>query len=105
MDLKGIEILKLSKEASTEYVTGSRKVTQKPCWVLNVVAHPTNAGAVTLGYLRNGEIVTAEILYAYASQYSFPTHMGILPIYFNKGLYIELNTNLTGMTVQYLVDK
>jgi len=105
MDLKESEILKISKECFTEYVTASRTVTAKPCWVFNVIIDPINAILVTQCYLRNGEMLASEILVGIATQFSNPDHIGGFPMYFNKGLYVELNTNLTGMTVQYLVDK
>ena len=104
MELKDSEILKISKEASTEYVTASRSVTAKPCWIFNVIVDPTNATLVIQGYLRNGEMIASEILVGLASQFSNPTHIPAFPLYFNRGLFVELNANIAGVTIQYLVD-
>jgi len=104
MDIKDSELLKLAKEASVEYVTGSRAVTAKPCWILNVIVDPTDATLVTQGYLRNGEMIASEILVGLASQFSHPTHIPAFPLYFNRGLFVELNTNIAGVTVQYIND-
>jgi len=94
-------ILDLSKHCSTEYITGSRKVTHKPCYLFKVVVAPTTIGTASRAYLRNGETSSGEILLDLASQYAHPTHGDEFPIYFNKGLYVELNTNVVGVTVQY----
>ena len=104
MDLKESEILKISKECFTEYVTASRTVTAKPCWVFNVIIDPINAILVTQCYLRNGEMLASEILVGIAAQFSNPDHISGFPMYFNKGLFVELNANIAGVTVQYLVD-
>jgi len=97
--IKGI--LDLSKSCSTEYITGSRKVTHKPCYLFKVLVAPTIIGTASRAYLRNGETSSADILLDLASQYAHPTHEGELPIYFNRGLYVELNSNVVGITVQY----
>lgn len=94
-------ILELSKHCATEYITGSRKVTAKPCYVYKVVVAPETIGDPSRTYLRNGETSTSEILLDLAAQYAHPTHVGELPIFFNRGLYVELNDNVIGVTVQY----
>jgi hypothetical protein len=96
-------ILDLSKHCSTEYVTVSRKVTHRPCYVFKVIVSPTTTGTATRCYLRNGETSNAPILLNLGGQYAHPTHDGELPIYFNKGLYVELGQNEDGATVQYFV--
>jgi len=96
-------LLELSKECTTEYVKSSRCITADPCWVFNITCNPTNAGAATTAYLRNGELISSNILLTIVSQYFYPNLVNMLPIYFNKGLYIELNTNLTGVSIQYLI--
>ncbi|MBA7601428.1 hypothetical protein ES703_08501 [subsurface metagenome] len=94
-------ILDLSKHCSTEYVTGSRRVTHRPCYLFKALVAPTTAGVATRAYLRNGETSSANILLDLAANYAHPTHGDEFPIYFNKGLYVELNTNVIGVTVQY----
>ena len=97
-------ILELAKESTVEYVTSSRCLTSRPCFVFQAVVDPTDAGAVTQNYLRNGETSLSDIVLALASQYTHPTHIGHFPIYFNKGLYFEKGANTDGITIQYLLD-
>jgi len=97
-------ILKLSRLATTEYVIISRMITDRPCWVYNVAIDPTDATLVTQNYLRNGEVATDPILFGLASQFTHTTHVGHFPIYFNRGLYVELSDNTTGIMIQYLED-
>lgn len=104
MELKDSEILKLSKEAITEYVTSSRKITAKPCWVFLVLLNPEDAALVSQAYIRNGETSSSEIILAPASQFGYNNPIGPIPVYFNKGIYVDLDTNITGMTIQYLLD-
>jgi len=100
-------MLELSKQCITEYVTSSRMVTAKPCHVFSIVVDPTDAAAATKVYLRNGETSVSDILLGLGAQYSHVTHVGHTPIYFNKGLYVDLaigGDNEDGVTVQYLID-
>jgi len=97
-------LLELSRLASSEYVTGSRRLTSRPCWVCSVVIDPTDPAAVTHNYLRNGEVVTSPILIGLGAQFAHPTHCSCIPVYFNRGLYIEVGANTDGVIVQYLVD-
>ena len=94
-------LLDFSRHCSTEYITGSRMVTSKPCFLCKVLVAPTTIGTASRVYLRNGEIISDDVLLNLGSQYAHPTHDGDIPIYFNKGLYVELNTNVVGVTVQY----
>uniref|UniRef100_A0A6H1ZNK0 Uncharacterized protein n=1 Tax=viral metagenome TaxID=1070528 RepID=A0A6H1ZNK0_9ZZZZ len=94
-------VLDLSEHCSTEYITGSRMVTAKPCYVFKVLVAPTTIGTASRVYARNGEAVTSPIVLDLGAQYAHPTHDGELPIFFNRGLYIELNSNVAGVTVQY----
>ena len=104
MDFKDSELLKISKECSTEYVTSSRRVTSKPCWVFLVLLNPEDAVLVSQAYIRNGETSSAEIILAPASQFGYNNPIGPIPVYFNKGIYVDLATNITGATIQYLFD-
>lgn len=97
-------ILELSKESTVDYVTSSRCLTSRPCFVFQVVVDPTDAGAVTQNYLRNGETSLSDILLGLASQYTHTTHTGHFPLYFNKGLFFQKGANTDGITIQYLLD-
>jgi len=97
-------ILELTRLATTMRVIASQVVCIKPCWLLSVVIEPTNAGAVSLTHLRNGNLLTSDILISLGSQYAHPTHNGPFPIYFNQGLFVEFNTNIESVTAQFLED-
>ena len=94
-------ILDLSRHCFTQYITSSRVVTAKPCFLFKVLIAPTTVGTATRGYIRNGETIAADIVLNLGAQYAHPTHDGDIPIYFNRGLYVELNSNVVGVTVQY----
>ena len=98
------ECLDLSKLCVTEYVTSSRMVTARPCWLFDIVVSPTDADAKSIAYLRNGETATSDIYLNFSARYSHPLQAACLPMYFNQGLYVELNTNVVGVTVQYLIE-
>ena len=98
------ECLEASKKCSTEYVTSSRMVTSRPCFIFDIVISPTDADAKSIAYLRNGETINAGILMNFSARYSHPLQAACLPMYFNKGLFVELNTNVVGVTVQYLTE-
>lgn len=100
----GAGILELSRMATTEYMTGSKTVSDKPCWVLSVVTAMTNTNTGAILYLRNGETILSDILLNWSAKCANPSHNAPYPLYFNRGLYVELNTNVAGVTVQYLQD-
>lgn len=100
----GVGILELSRVATTEYITGSKTVSDKPCWILNVVVAMTNTNTGAEFYLRNGETVLSEILLRWTAKQASPVINNSYPIYFNRGLYVEFGTNVAALTVQYLQD-
>jgi len=100
----GAGILELSRMASTEFITVSRKITDRPCWVVRVIVDILANDKTGLATLRNGETSTSQILAVLFGQYSCPILQGGLPVYFNKGLYIEFGEDTTGVMVQYLED-
>jgi len=98
------ERLLLTKAAKTEYVTVSRAISPRPCWLISVIVSPADAEAVSLVILRNGESNVMEIFMRLTAQYAHPTHTAILPIYFNKGIYLEIDQSVHGVTLQYIED-
>lgn len=100
----GAGVLELARLATTEHITASRKISAKPVWLFCCVVTPSAVDGGAIVYLRNGETDAAEKLYDFRGQYSQLTHNGPFPIYFNRGLYIELSTGAQGVTVQYLQD-
>lgn len=97
------EILQLSKECVTENISASRLITSKPCFIFGVNIIPTTPSTVAILYLRNGELVTSDILIGFKGVDGMLTYAPILPVYFNKGLYLELNSNVGQSSVQYLL--
>jgi len=96
------ELLYISKFACSEHVTGSRLITSRPCYLLSMLVRPTNAGSASVLYLRNGETALADILISVGGQYVHPLHEFVIPVYFNAGLYCDLDTNVASVSIQYL---
>jgi hypothetical protein len=99
-----LAILEISRKATTERVVGSRKVTDKPCWVLSTLIEPTSAENLSEVKLLNGETSASECLIYLKERYAHPTHNGPFPIYFNRGLFSACVTGADGCTIQYLED-
>lgn len=97
-------ILELSKMATTERVVSSRLVTSKPCWILASMVEPDNANTKSQVKLINGEISSQTVLVNIKPQGGYPVSGWSYPLYFNKGLYIELTDNADAITIQYLID-
>ncbi len=95
-------ILELAKECSVEFVTTSRVITSRPCFVFACVISPEDADNKSEVYLRNGETALSEKLLSFKVRYSHPVHAACPPVHFNKGLYVQLQDNSDGITIQYL---
>jgi len=95
-------ILELAKSCHIEYVTSSRLVTSRPCFLFSAVITPDDADNKSRVYLRNGELVTSNILLNFKARYAHPLHYACPPIHFTRGLYVELNDNADGVTIQYI---
>jgi len=100
----GEAILELSRLCFTGFFTGSSRVTAKPCWVFCVITDVSGADKVAKINLRNGETGVSPILVTLYGEGSCPIFQGALPLYFNKGLYLEFDEDTTGVTIQYLND-
>jgi len=97
-------IIALAKRATTVRITSSGTLSTKPCLILSVIVEPDNASNKSQAKLINGETSSQEILVVLKAQYSHPTHNGPFPMYFNRGLYIDLTDNVDSCTVQFLLD-
>jgi len=95
-------ILELAKDCSVEFVTGSRVVTSRPCFIFSCVISPEDADNKSEVYLRNGETALSEKLLSFKARYSHPLHFACPPIHFNKGLYVHNIDNVDGITIQYI---
>ena len=83
-------IPEFSRKAITEYLTSSRVVTEKPCYLFASLVAPHAFSVDCQARLRNGEMVTSDILLNLKTQYEQCMHGYSPPIYFNRGLYVEL---------------
>ena len=104
MDIGKCERLVISKACVTTRVLADGVVSDKPGWLFCVVIEPETIANVSRVYARNGERALADIVIAFGGQYSHPSHIASIPVYFNRGLYVELETNAVSCTVQYLED-
>lgn len=104
MEPFGEAMLELSKQCITEYITSSRMVTAKPCYLFVAVVTPDAPDAGSIAYIRNGETSSADIVFNLQGQFAHPSHAGCIPIYLNKGMYFEKSTNCKAITVQYLIE-
>jgi len=95
-------ILELSKACSVRRFEASSVVTAKPCYVFFISACPTDGAALYEGALHNGESSSDENLLDIESQYAQDYYEFYPPLYFNRGLYLALTTNMKSITVQYL---
>ena len=100
----GEEILELSRKATTRRFVGDQRVSSKPCWLLSCIVEPTTATNLSELKLLNGETSAAECLLYIKEQYSHKTHIGSVPMYFNRGIFTVCVTGADGCTLQYLED-
>jgi len=104
MEATYLGLLEISKLCITTRVTANVSVCKRPCWLVGLIVEPETIANVTRVYARNGESEQAEILIPYGAQYAQPIHHSVFPVYFNRGLYIDLETNALSCTVQFLED-
>ena len=97
-------LLELSRLATTELITASRLVSAKPVWLLFVSFCPTDGAALYEGSLQDSETTLVDTLIDAEAQYGQCKAQLHTPMYFNKGLYVTLTTNMKSITVQYLID-
>lgn len=95
-------VLELSKACSVRRLTASGLVSHKPCFVFYVNICPTDGAALYEGAVHNGETSGAEVLLDIERQYGQDNPKFLVPMYFNKGIYLALTTNMKSITIQYL---
>jgi len=88
--------------AVTEYVTGDGCICQSPCFLLNVTICSDGGGAGT-ATIHNGHTAVAPPLIDLAvlqNQWQdFPIRH---PIFFGRGLYVDVGDNVLSLTIHYL---
>jgi len=97
-------LLELSRLAVAERIDTSRRVSSKPVWLLSACVEPDDATGASQINMYNGETANAELIYRLKAQYAHSDHGTPIPIYFNRGLYIDLTDNADAVTIQYLID-
>lgn len=94
--------LLLAKLCSSEYITASKKITARPCFVFNLVIKSKDSDDAAIVNLRNGETVLDDILIAHLTKYARTPTGFHYPVYFNRGLYVEIGGQADGVFVQYI---
>lgn len=95
-------ILDLAKDCSVEYITSSRRITSRSCFVFNMVMKPKDSDDYAVVDLRNGETLLDDILIGHGSKYARTPEPPVYPVYFNRGLYIGISGEVAGVFIQYL---
>lgn len=89
-----------SKEYSWAWVTSDRQLSDGPCELLMVVLVPSATTIDTVIY--NGDNTTGDKILQF--NITVVLNWGFIPpvpIYCDKGLYIDIGTNVTGVLVQW----
>ncbi len=81
--------------------TGSGMITPGPSLIFSITASPAVAGASELK-VYDGENATGNLLYDVIGATGDPEHVVFpLPLYFGRGIYVALTTNMGSVTIQY----
>lgn len=102
MDENIKEKCSLSKACSVRYITASNLITSRSCFVFGIVVKPADSDNYAEVNLRNGETVLDDILIGHGSKYARTPENPFCPVYFSRGLYIEISGEVTGVFIQYL---
>lgn len=99
-----INIFEVSKRCETIIITDSSIISQHPCWFMGLKGeHAANDWEFSIK-LYNGVNTDAQ-LYFEVKRYNKDSLLySIIPIYFNKGLYIENDDNMGTMLIQIIRD-
>jgi len=92
----------LWKRIVTERVTSDRMVYNSACFLVGVHIELTNGQAVFDAHIYNGLNAYAEEKLTFVGQYCRAEYTPSLPMYFDMGLYVHRETNVTSITVQYI---
>ena len=97
----GDVIMAYDKTIRTEYFAASRQVSRSPCWVFGFFVAGADA-SVKYAMLRNGHNANAPITIRWHARNTFASAISLtVPIYFSRGLYLEMESDLTAVTIQY----
>lgn len=94
-------IMALDKSIKTEYVTASKIVSRSPCWVFAAIASETAADIKKATFI-NGHDSAGEIKLIVSARWVLHGSIIFLhPVYFSKGLYVEMDSGLDNVFVQF----
>lgn len=96
------EILAQYRKVITERVTASGQVCLTPCFVFAVSVEPTDGNAVFDAHLYDGHSVVSREKLTFTTQNASPIFCPCVPMFFRRGLYVYLETNVASITVVYL---
>lgn len=99
-DLRSLK--KYWKKISKRRITESGRASNKPCFLYfaSITANTTGPAGATL---RDGHSVRGEAIIDLAADVSSLNTLEFNePLYFDKGLYVDLGNNVTSVLVQFL---
>ena len=89
-----------SKQYSWRWLTGSGPLSHGPCELCYAMI--TSAAAASAATLYDGESATGDIIAILEGPATISQQMHFMaPIFCNKGLYVALDQNVTGVLVQW----
>jgi len=91
------------KEAQVDQVTADKLVCGKPCFLLSACLVASSVGAATV-VLRDGHSTSGDALITLGAPTSGNDHRNFsFPIYFKKGLYADVGSNVTELDLHYII--
>lgn len=96
------ERLAFWRQVITERVTASGQVCVTPCYVFAVSVEATDGSAVIDAHLYDGHSTAEKEKITFTNQYAHPQFCPVVPMFFRRGLYAYLETNVASITVMYL---
>ena len=89
-----------SKEYAWKWVTASRTLSHGPCEMCYAMI--TSAAAASTVTIYDGESATGDIIAVLEGPATISQQMHFMaPIFCNKGLYVALDQNVTGVLIQW----
>ena len=89
-----------NKQRQSNYFTADGVISKRPGWLHYAAVIPT--GATTNTYLYDGQNTTGDkIIPLQAAAATLTPFAPAKPIYFKKGLYLDVGTDVSGVFVQW----
>jgi len=97
-----MNLIESSKELALDRITSSRMVCKGPCLVYFLLSEPVDVATALILTVYDGENDQGDLKLKIKTQYGSCCCSLHQPAYFRRGLYIDLTTNLSSCSVQYL---